>query len=239
MSYIIASKTVKAISFSCLGFEGSIVEFVGQADLLEPRQMPSHSQAANALLSGSPAEAKPCVTVLYTPTDTDVRREFETEFKDVDLLMDTSQCVPGFVKLVPVMTELWPCEQDERGRKMYLPHLKMTQTVGSLYNTEGTKVFAITKMCISFRAHWPDEAKEWIVRTRPHNWPSQKVRKVIIQNGCRIIPHDSHTSRQMWKIDFGVSEEILLRQAVSSYQQMGDNFTLKSTWTFNDVEPKF
>jgi Mab-21 protein len=67
--------------------------------------------------------------------------------------------------------------------------------------------------------YWPDEASEWLTRSRKHNWPSKETVTSIKKIGCTFVWVNNNDSKKMtvdssaelFRISFSVAEVILLR----------------------------
>ena len=60
---------------------------------------------------------------------------------------------------------------------------------------------------------WPDNASEWIRRTRPFGWPASVDISTIVNFGCHLVPvgHPlSNTKSLEWRISFSIAERILV-----------------------------
>ncbi|XP_021370174.1 uncharacterized protein LOC110461159 [Mizuhopecten yessoensis] len=56
---------------------------------------------------------------------------------------------------------------------------------------------------------WPNEANEWITRTRLYGWPHQGLINTIVHNGCHLVPVGDKCSGNtllQWRISFAKAE---------------------------------
>ncbi|XP_033748897.1 uncharacterized protein LOC117333623 [Pecten maximus] len=60
---------------------------------------------------------------------------------------------------------------------------------------------------------WPDIARDWITRSRPHGWPTADMIEHIVKQGCHVVPIGDKTSKNVsveWRISFCRAERYLV-----------------------------
>ena len=60
---------------------------------------------------------------------------------------------------------------------------------------------------------WPNGSTEWINRSRPFGWPTQRDISSVVEFGCHIVPvgHPLSPLKEMeWRISFSIAERILV-----------------------------
>ena len=69
--------------------------------------------------------------------------------------------------------------------------------------------------------YWPDEASEWVTRTRHHTCPSKSVIKQVVRYGCDFVcvSHKLSPNKEKlneWRFSFSVAELIIIRNWTDS-----------------------
>ena len=88
------------------------------------------------------------------------------------------------------------------------PSVSQSSLVGSSFNIERDFVFGLRYY------GWPEQAKEWITRTRCYDWPSNPTVQRIKQNGIHIVPVKSHNESAKdneWRLSFSAAELELVK----------------------------
>ncbi|XP_021380101.1 uncharacterized protein LOC110467326 [Mizuhopecten yessoensis] len=60
---------------------------------------------------------------------------------------------------------------------------------------------------------WPNEANEWVTRTRLYGWPQQALIDKIVDRGCHVVPVGDKCSEDpslQWRISFATAEKSLI-----------------------------
>ncbi|OWF38803.1 uncharacterized protein LOC110465854 [Mizuhopecten yessoensis] len=60
---------------------------------------------------------------------------------------------------------------------------------------------------------WPDIARDWITRSRPHGWPTAAMIDNIVKQGCHVVPVGDKTSENVsveWRVSFARAERSLV-----------------------------
>lgn len=60
---------------------------------------------------------------------------------------------------------------------------------------------------------WPDIARDWITRSRPHGWPTASMIDSIVKGGCHVVPIGDKTSENAsveWRVSFCRAERSLI-----------------------------
>ncbi|KAK3082810.1 hypothetical protein FSP39_005983 [Pinctada imbricata] len=123
------------------------------------------------------------------------------------LLLDVKQSYPAYIihvidKMPFLSSSKWKQYGLQEGESIHGPC--QSQIIGA-YEYDNA-------LCIHFPS-WPDVAKNWILRSRPHGWPSHDVVQNIIMNGCHVVPIGDQTSayhQHEWRISFSMAERTLM-----------------------------
>jgi len=59
--------------------------------------------------------------------------------------------------------------------------------------------------------YWPVEATEWIIRARPHSFPSKSVIKRVVGYGCDFVQvsHKFSINKNEWRFSFSIAEALV------------------------------
>lgn len=132
--------------------------------------------------------------------DTRVRNPGEA-VEPKDLLMDTTNCEPGFLKLLPVTHELWTQVSVQEKSGIHLKHF------GQFESHEHED--SLTGILSS----WPTCVKRWQKRT--WNWPSEVAIQEVLASPCHVKParfgdHDYKLDTStIWEYCFSLADHIL------------------------------
>ena len=143
--------------------------------------------------------------------------------------IDAGASHPGYTKLVCELDKTEHVQQRD-SRKQYHGPAKISYTRDYMENTFSSLAPHVKENLIRNRAdiveavhspYWPDEASEWVTRTRHHASPSKSVIKQVVRYGCdfvcvshKLSPNkDKHNE---WRFSFSMAERIIIRNWTDS-----------------------
>ncbi|KAH3700833.1 hypothetical protein DPMN_075814 [Dreissena polymorpha] len=168
--------------------------------------------------------------IFYIPHDTLAQfNHLEANRKGVVITGDASQ---SRIQLRPIHLSLWKCLLRKSQEVAYIKTFELSvdvlheaykSLIVSVCRNAGLKATCI----IAFNCEWPECALEWVSRSRPSNFPSDKIINSIYSNGCNVVPYLSqpvnnellgdclseskHDSDTHWCISFAISERVLFQ----------------------------
>ena len=129
-----------------------------------------------------------------------------------DLILDHTECRPGYTRLIPVKPCVWMKNVKEGlNGKVYLKQLHMRKTK----EKQNTRLLA-------FKCWWPEAASKWLNRERKHGWPPESLITKIKATACRVVPlsHPFSAEKDIeWKFCFDLAAKILAKEATSKIQR--------------------
>lgn len=155
--------------------------------------------------------------LLGTVLDT-VAAATRTNANKKDLIFDSSECRPGYTRLIPIKSCVWMQYVKEGANgKIYLKHLHPLRKEAS-----SSEHASYCPRLLAFKCHWPDAASEWLERERQQSWPPINFIARIEEIACRVVPLSHPFSREKdieWKFCFDIAAQILSREATTITQR--------------------
>jgi len=149
---------------------------------------------------------------------------------DVLRILPTEPKRPGYVRLIRERIGKDFCRINFLGK--YDDKTRKPARTGVLYHTDtnqainyktalslqssGSLVGKIDRVTAVHCLYWPEEAREWITRTRRHACPSKSVIKQVVRYGCDFVNTAHKLSpdrdkRNEWRSSFSKAELIIIR----------------------------
>lgn len=112
------------------------------------------------------------------------------------------------------------CLTDEQGRLILVRELLM-----EVYNKSGSEMLSAPAVSGVMRSPlkpvlcihspvWPVAARDWAFRVRRYSWPTPEMKKIILQQGCHVVPignPQSPRNNTEWRWSFSLAEKLLVR----------------------------
>ncbi|XP_060074641.1 uncharacterized protein LOC132554354 [Ylistrum balloti] len=147
------------------------------------------------------------------------------------LYMRKAACRPGYVHLEvvhlgPRYNERFLHSVVQVGNSKFVSSDMYREYHLSEFSAELGEEFKSNGPSVTFREHhdsdnvycfscntWPQEAREWITRSRLYGWPSQTLINKTVQRGCHLVPVGDKCSEDtflQWRISFATAERSLV-----------------------------
>ncbi|KAJ8316377.1 hypothetical protein KUTeg_006391 [Tegillarca granosa] len=150
-----------------------------------------------------------------------VQDSAKVEVTMICLIPDTKDVPPGYTKLRVHNPGDWD-KKDVDLSDDNIPYLKhiIVEFDSSDPNVNPELISERLKKGIK-NPSWPHEAKEWITRERPCNWPSSDLVSKIVNSGCIVVARahpDCENSHIVWQFLFSEGEHILIKEGLTKEQ---------------------
>ncbi|KAJ8304282.1 hypothetical protein KUTeg_017865 [Tegillarca granosa] len=127
-----------------------------------------------------------------------------SDFLNGDIIMDTDNIKPGFVRLV--------CSNKLEYYGEFIEAV-IEKNDGLILSSLLFRDHMVdTLICLSCNT-WPRVATEWIARVRINNWPSPDLISDIVRDGCLLVPIGNPNSQESyleWRLSFSLAEKKLV-----------------------------
>lgn len=141
------------------------------------------------------------------------------------IVLDTDNALPCFALLKVSGNTAFPCPTTVTANGNYIANVDYLKFI---LGTEDHILCSIhgpslsnsllddTDLVFCFKCHtWPTIAKNWLLRYRPSEWPSQDVICNVVDHGVLVVPIGSKSPSSdgnplEWRFSFSLSEKLLV-----------------------------